>query len=29
VDTVPIVITANPHHETDLQAKREKMGHSI
>jgi 3,4-dihydroxy 2-butanone 4-phosphate synthase/GTP cyclohydrolase II len=29
VDTVPIVITANPHNEKYLQAKREKMGHSI
>jgi 3,4-dihydroxy 2-butanone 4-phosphate synthase/GTP cyclohydrolase II len=29
VDTVPIVITANPHNEKYLQAKREKMGHTI
>jgi 3,4-dihydroxy 2-butanone 4-phosphate synthase / GTP cyclohydrolase II len=29
VDTVPIVITSNPHNEKYLQAKRDKMGHTI
>lgn len=29
VDNVPIVIKSNPHNEKYLQAKREKMGHSI